>query len=249
MSRKIAEYNHEAADYDETRFKKDMGRHLDYMHKKILGDFIGNSNKQLLLEAGVGTGRFATWLAKKGYVVIGIDISKGMLAKVKEKKNRLGVDVNLIRADITFLPFKRAVFDICFSINVLDHLDLRNVGKFFNGSKYVIKPAGFLIFNFSNIQSPYLPIGLLVNLRKQALFKTERIFSVWSTLKEIDILLLRAGFNINRIRGVMVASPLPFIGKATKFVSFIDLAFESSIFKVFCGTLFVKTSALCSPTR
>jgi 2-polyprenyl-3-methyl-5-hydroxy-6-metoxy-1,4-benzoquinol methylase len=39
-----------------------------------------------VLEAGIGTGRFATWLAKKGFSVVGIDISKEMLKKAKEKK-------------------------------------------------------------------------------------------------------------------------------------------------------------------
>jgi ubiquinone/menaquinone biosynthesis C-methylase UbiE len=238
-----ADYDREAANYDQSRFTDDLGSHLDLMHKKIIYDFIGKSDKKLLLEAGVGTGRFATWLAKKGHNVIGIDISKGMLKKAKEKATRLGVTVDLIRADITSMPFQKAVFDVCFSINVLDHLSISNISKFFDGSRYVIEPNGFLVFNFSNIQSPYLPIAFLVNSRNQALFKKEKIFSIWSTLKEIDILLLKAGFNTKKIKGVMIASPLPFIGKATNIISSIDFAFEDSLLKVFCGTLFVKTGS------
>jgi ubiquinone/menaquinone biosynthesis C-methylase UbiE len=237
-------YDFEAQDYDRTRFVDDIGRHLDYMHKKILWDFIGCHQKgQLLLEAGIGTGRLASWLAKRGHSIIGIDVSIEMMQKAREKKQKMNLDVVFVRADISYLPFKQGVFDACYTINVLDHLTLSGTGGFFKESRYVTKPDGFLVFNFSNLQSIYLPIALLVNSKKQALFKREKIFSVWSTLKEIKQLLFAANFNSIKLKGVMVASFIPFIGKASKVIPVIDFAFEDSRFKNFCGSIFIKALA------
>jgi hypothetical protein len=36
MNQKATEYDYEAANYDKGRFNDKMGRHLDYMHKKIV---------------------------------------------------------------------------------------------------------------------------------------------------------------------------------------------------------------------
>jgi hypothetical protein len=48
MDHKVAEYDYEAADYDKSRFNDSVGRHLDYMHKKILRAFLDSSDKRLL---------------------------------------------------------------------------------------------------------------------------------------------------------------------------------------------------------
>lgn len=232
-----AEYDYEAANYDKSRFTDNMGRHLDYMHKKILVSLLDPSNK-LLLEAGVGTGRFATWLAKKGFGVVGIDISREMLKKAKEKKEILNVDIGLILADIHSLPFRKGVFDSCICINVLDHV--YDIGRFLKEARYVIKPKGSLIFNFSNPQSPYLPIAIVINLTKLALFKSGRIYSRWLTLREIDTLLSTTSFDINELRGCMIASPIPLAEKLVKVVQVMNSYLETSKFRLFCGSVFVK---------
>jgi len=235
MNRKVAEYDHEAADYDETRFKNGMGRHLDYMHKKILESLIISSGK-LVLEAGVGTGRFATWLAKKGFRVIGIDISKEMLKKTKEKKELLNVDIGLILADVHFLPFRQGLFDGCICINVLDHVS--SISKFFAEVRYSIKPEGFFVFNFSNLRSPYLPIAAIVNLRKRALFGSFQ--TSWFTLSEVDEWLSKDGFDIKRVNGCFIASPLPLGNKLVKIIQAINYSVENSRFKSFSGSLFIR---------
>jgi len=237
-----AEYDKQAADYDQSRFTNDMGRHLDYMHKRIVDNLLDPSEKRLL-EAGVGTGRFAAWLAKRGFEVIGVDLSREMLKKAKEKKALLNIDVELVQADVSFLPFRPGFFDSCFCVNVLDHLGPESIGNFFKEAKYVVKPKGSLVFNFSNIQSPYLPIAALVNLRKRALFTREKVFSMWLTLKSIKKLLFMAGVNdIEAIKGCMIASPVPFAKSFIKIIPIINSAFENSKGKIFCGSVFVRAS-------
>lgn len=68
----------------------------------------------LVLDAGVGTGRFAKPLQDMGILVVGIDISRRMLQKAKEKGTE-----NLLRADMCSMPFGDGVFQTVLSIHVL----------------------------------------------------------------------------------------------------------------------------------
>jgi len=239
MDRKTAEYDYEASSYDESRFCSEMGRHLDYMHKRIVGSFLNSSGK-LVLDAGVGTGRFATWLAEKGFKVIGVDLSREMLEKAKRKAQILNTDIGFILADMHFLPLRKNLFDSCICINVIDHIS--DISKFLKEVKYVVNPKGFFIFNISNLQSPYLPIAVIVNLRKHALFKGG-IHSRWFTFREIDILLPRTGFNIKEIKGCMISSPIPLGEKLIKIIKPINFFVETSKIKFFSGSLFIKAQS------
>lgn len=69
-----------------------------------------------ILDAGVGTGRFAKPLQGTEFEVVGIDLSQKMLGVAKEK----GV-ANLFRGDLCFIPFKDSSFEaaIC---NAVLHL-------------------------------------------------------------------------------------------------------------------------------
>lgn len=240
MNYKTADYDYEASSYDESRFYSKLGRHLDCMHKRIVGSFCHSSGK-LVLDAGIGTGRFAIWLAEKGFEVVGIDPSREMLKKAKRKAQILHTDIGLILADMRLLPFRTGLFDSCICINVIDHVS--GVDRFFKEARYVIKPEGFLIFNFSNLQSPYLPIAIIVNLRKRALFKGG-IKSKWFTFNEISALMSRDGFNVKEIKGCFIASALPFGDKLMNAVREINLSIENSRLKLFSASLFVKAQLM-----
>jgi ubiquinone/menaquinone biosynthesis C-methylase UbiE len=67
-----------------------------------------------ILEAGVGTGRFAGPLQSMGFDIVGVDISARMLEKAREKK--VG---NLLEADLCALPFKDHMFSQAVSVHVL----------------------------------------------------------------------------------------------------------------------------------
>lgn len=71
-----------------------------------------------LADFGVGTGRFAKPLQERGYEVVGLDISKRMMAKAREK----GVS-DLFFADAHRTPFRDEVFDSVLFVHVL-HLVL-----------------------------------------------------------------------------------------------------------------------------
>ncbi|MBI5099813.1 MAG: methyltransferase domain-containing protein [Nitrospirae bacterium] len=72
-----------------------------------------------ILDVGTGTGKQAFSFAKKGYDVIGIDLSEAML-KVARRKNRYG-NVKFEAADAVNLPFEDNSFDVsCVSFALHD---------------------------------------------------------------------------------------------------------------------------------
>ncbi len=71
-----------------------------------------------VLEVGCGVGLTSVYLAKKGCKVTGIDISKGMIRKAKERAEKKKVKIEFLVADAQKLPFGNSVFDavICESV-------------------------------------------------------------------------------------------------------------------------------------
>jgi cyclopropane fatty-acyl-phospholipid synthase-like methyltransferase len=70
------------------------------------------------LELGVGTGRVAVELAKRGHRVVGIDISAGMLAvardKIAREANHVDGRISVIRTDMRCFALRRR-FDLLYS--------------------------------------------------------------------------------------------------------------------------------------
>src|SRR3990170_8246133 len=82
-------------------------------------NFTDAKNGSKILDMATGTGKQAFAFAKKGYDVIGIDLSEAML-KVANKKNRYG-NVKFQVGDATNLLFEDESFDIsCMSFALHD---------------------------------------------------------------------------------------------------------------------------------
>src|ERR1700730_16859108 len=95
--------------YDKTRALPPdiMEKVLDAMERTL-------SSGKRTIEVGVGTGRFAIPLQRRGVDVLGIDISRAMLAKARAKG---GGDVML--ADALEMPFRDGAFENAIAIHVL----------------------------------------------------------------------------------------------------------------------------------
>ncbi|MHA2289776.1 MAG: class I SAM-dependent methyltransferase [Promethearchaeota archaeon] len=105
---------------------------LQYLYDEKL-NMIGNIstlNEQrfLIADLGCGTGFSSEILVENGYRVIGVDILMDMLSKAKSKKNLLKNEKNLelILADINYLPFKQTSIDHIVSISAKTKRENRN---------------------------------------------------------------------------------------------------------------------------
>lgn len=100
----------------------------------------------LILDAGMGTGRFTKPLQARGFDVVGIDIARRMIGKAKEK----GVE-NIVRGTLLALPFQDLAFDKCISVHVLHLITdwrfaLAEIGR--------VTKDGFVSVAFNKEQSP-----------------------------------------------------------------------------------------------
>jgi len=65
----------------------------------------------ITLDLCCGTGRHSIILRKKGWKVVGIDLSKNLLAIAKLKMKEAGVKFPLVRGDMRHFPFRERVFN------------------------------------------------------------------------------------------------------------------------------------------
>jgi len=76
-------------------------------------DFIQNAlpKKGTTLDLCCGTGRHSIILRKRGWTIIGLDLSKSLLAIAKRNMKNEGAEFPLVRADMRHFPFRKQVFD------------------------------------------------------------------------------------------------------------------------------------------
>ena len=77
--------------------------------------------KGLALDLGCGSGLFLDQLSLKTSEVVGIDISKGLLLRARERARKLA-NVTLIQADADNLPFEDGKFEVIYSFTVLQNM-------------------------------------------------------------------------------------------------------------------------------
>jgi tellurite methyltransferase len=112
---------------------------------KVL-DLLPPSKHLKLLDIGCGEGKDAVFFARNGYDVTAFDISDGGITKTKLLAEKIGVRVNVFKADV--LDFRLDTnFDILFSSGALHYIrpELRN--EIFSNYKQFTNPKGIHFFN------------------------------------------------------------------------------------------------------
>jgi len=94
--------------YEETRRLPPLV--LDGLTEQMASVFEGGR----VLDAGVGTGRYAHALGDRDLTIVGLDVSRNMLGRARER----GLS-RLVRGDLTTLPFRDRAFDHTIAIHIL----------------------------------------------------------------------------------------------------------------------------------
>lgn len=104
--------------YDETRHcdNRALDHALDWLAVTFPPRVYPN-----VFEPGIGTGRIAIPLSRRGYKLIGVDISPRMLGQLetKLKHEGPGLDVTYQEADVTALPIPDSSFDMAVIVHLL----------------------------------------------------------------------------------------------------------------------------------
>lgn len=75
----------------------------------------------LALDMGCGTGLLFSHIARNVEMVVGVDISRGILKRAKAR-TRQHSNVAIVRADVDFAPFPGGIFDMVFALTLLQNL-------------------------------------------------------------------------------------------------------------------------------
>lgn len=93
-------FDNYARKYDKECFVQGTVGECDFIEQEIARD---KSFK--IIDIGCGTGRHSIELAKRGYHVLGVDLSECQLARAREKAKEAGVTIHFQKQDARNLPF------------------------------------------------------------------------------------------------------------------------------------------------
>lgn len=133
---------------------------------------------RLVLDAGVGAGRFAEIVAAKGGEVVGVDVTNAVDAAYRNigRNDR----VHLVQADIFSMPFAENTFDLAYSIGVLHHTPNPNAA-FAHVARTVKPGGGFAVYLYHRYGFGYhvsdfirklttkLPVSVMLSLSALAI--------------------------------------------------------------------------------
>lgn len=190
---KYENYDLTSANYDKTRSAVGI---------EIVIGYIASINKDSeslnILDAGCGTGNYSLELKKYFPNIWCADFSIGMLRKCKQKFEHNKMQANLLRCDISELPFRENVLDVIMCNQSLHHIDdpkdkFTNLSKFLKKASSSLKEDGILLIN--TITHQQLKDGVWWgDLIKPAIERSKKRFT---TDEQLIQLLDEAGLKIN----------------------------------------------------
>ncbi len=110
--------------YNKESYTQSTRSEVDFVEGEI-----GHDHSKRILDVGCGNGRHALEIARRGYVVVGIDLSESMLAQGRQIAKAENLNVDLIQSDARELKYQEefdAVIMLCegaFSLMEEDQMD------------------------------------------------------------------------------------------------------------------------------
>ncbi len=103
---------------------------------------------QRILDLGCGVGRNSIYLGKKGFDVVGVDISRSALKKADVWSKIEGIpNVIFLRGSMTRLPFLSQSFHAVVSVSVIHHALKEDIREAIRAIHEVLKDDGLFIAN------------------------------------------------------------------------------------------------------
>ena len=149
-----------------------------------------DSEKNLVLDLGCGTGTLTELLYQKGYDMIGVDYSEEMLGIALEKKESSGSEILYLCQDMRELDLYSTVGTVvcvCDSVNYL--LENDEVEETFALVNNYLYPGGLFIFDFNTVYKYEKVIGdaVIAENRDACSFIWENYYHGEERLNEYDL--------------------------------------------------------------
>lgn len=199
------------------------------------GDSVLDSEKNLVLDLGCGTGTLTELLAQYGYDMIGVDFSREMLNIAMEKKEKSGNSILYLCQDMRELDLYSTVGTVisaCDSVNYL--LEEEDVIETFRRVNNYLYPGGVFIFDFNTVYKYAQVIGdtTIAENREDCSFIWDNYYHEEECVNEYDLTifvkedrngLFRKFTETHYQRGYTLEEMKAFIEKAgMKFIKAVD---------------------------
>jgi len=138
---------------------------------KTLSTYFRPTLGKKLLDIGCGWGKTLISCAKAGMECWGVDISRVMLSKAKEKAKMAGLKLQLSLGNAAELPYKVDSFDIIWGYAVLMHLPKSKTNECLEEIRRVLKYDGSAYLHFKNQIHLMALIAYVISLLRKLLNK------------------------------------------------------------------------------
>jgi len=178
-----------------------------------------------LLDAPCGFGRHALELARRGYVLTGVDLVEDYLAEAALAARREGLDADFLAEDLRELAFD-AVFDGAYCLgNSFGLFDRAGTERFLEGVAAALVPGGRLLLESGMLAESLLPnyeerlwrpVGDLLLLMENRYDPGESRLDTTYTVIQDGVLESRDAshwiFTLAELRGLLEAAGLETVG-------------------------------------
>ena len=188
--------------------------------------------KNLVVELGCGTGSFTQVMAKRGYDIMGIDLSSDMLDIARKKSQEAGLNIMYLEQDMRELDLyctAGTIVSVCDSVNYL--LEDEDVVETFKLVNNFLFPKGIFIFDFNTLHKYRDVIGdtTIAENREDCSFIWENYYHEEEHINEYDVTIFarcddkdeifrrsvethyQRGYTLEEMRGFIEAAGLEFV--------------------------------------
>lgn len=132
-------------------------------------------SRGLLLDLACGTGSVSVRLAKKGYEVIGVDLSPEMLSEAQNKAYSAGQNILFLCQDMTALDLYGTVDATVCTLDGLCHLpDEESVQAALRKVSLFMNPGGVFLFDVNSVYKHRAVLG-----NNTFVYDTDDVYCVW----------------------------------------------------------------------
>ncbi|HHV99583.1 MAG TPA: class I SAM-dependent methyltransferase [Clostridiaceae bacterium] len=112
---------------------------------------LNNVKPVLVLDLGCGTGSFCTEMAKRGYDMIGVDLSVDMLSVASAKAHENGFNILYINQDMTEFELYGTVDAVVCLMDSINYITKKtDLKKLFKNVENYLNPGGLFIFDVNS---------------------------------------------------------------------------------------------------
>lgn len=168
----MSSYSRFSLYYDTLTGNIDYNSHADY-YESIITEY--SAEKGILLDLACGTGSLCEVMARKGFDVIGVDLSQEMLSIALDKKFDSGLPIQYLCQDMCELDMYGTIDVTICALDSINHLpNIKTVKRAIERVSLFSNPDGLFIFDVNTIFKHKNILG-----NNTFIYDTDEVYCIW----------------------------------------------------------------------